>query len=228
MKIPSVRLIHREAFAGLLLLLLSATGVGAWWAWRSKTFIPVSQSAALTQVQKHPVDSPIVKAPPVQPQPEISPVSKSPTIGRMPEIYRLRVENQQVRLTPTRIALDPRVSSEVALTQAMNKLLSTPQTADLSSTIPSGTRLLSLRVTPQGIYVNLSREFTQGGGSDSMINRVAQVLYTATSLDPTTKVYLLVEGQPLDENHPLGGEGVILQQPLTRQQLAADFKDILH
>jgi spore germination protein GerM len=75
--------------------------------------------------------------------------------------------------------------------------------------------------------VDLSREFSQGGGSASMIDRVAQVLYTVTSLDPTAKVYLSIEGQLLDENHPLGGEGVILQQPLTRQQFAVDFKDIL-
>jgi spore germination protein GerM len=87
---------------------------------------------------------------------------------------------------------------------------------------------LSLRVAPQRIDLDLSREFIQGGGSDSMVGRVAQVLYTATSLDPTAKVYLSVEGQRLDENHPLGGEGVILQQPLTRQQFAVDFKDILH
>jgi spore germination protein GerM len=56
-----------------------------------------------------------------------------------------------------------------------------------------------------------------------MIYRVAQVLYTATSLDPKAKVFLSVESQPLDENHPLGGEGLILRQPMTRQDFAQDF-----
>ncbi len=213
---------HRGAFISLVLLLVSATGVGAWLVWRSKSLSPPRQSAALNQVQ--PTQTPTV---PSQPQTTRSWMAPSPsTSARVPEVYRLRSENNQVRLAPTRIALAPGVSSTVALTQALNELFSNRQTA-LSSTVPSGTRLLSLRVAPPRIDVDLSREFSQGGGSASMIDRVAQVLYTVTSLDPTAKVYLSIEGQLLDENHPLGGEGVILQQPLTRQQFAVDFKDIL-
>lgn len=210
---------HRGVFVGLVLLLVSATGVGAWWAWRSKPTRP--PSAAPTQVQVQPTTvTPTV--------PQTLPSPSPASISRVPEVYRLRVENNQVRLAPTRIAVASGVSSTAALTQALNELLSNRQTAELSSTVPSGTRLLSLRVASQRIDVDLSREFRQGGGSESMVDRVAQVLYTATSLDPTAKVYLSVEGQLLDENHPLGGEGIILQQPLTRQQFAADFKDILH
>ncbi|NJR48369.1 MAG: hypothetical protein HC780_01255 [Leptolyngbyaceae cyanobacterium CSU_1_3] len=221
---------RQGVFIGVVLLLLSGTGVGGWMVWRarphvaelSRTSMPTVRPSAPSQVQP---TSPPAKAPL---QSQTAP-SKSPSaIARVPEVYRLRVENNQVRLAPTRIALAPGVPSNVALTQAIDELLANGQTADLNSTIPSGTRLLSLRVASQGIYVDLSREFTQGGGSESMVDRVAQVLYTATSLDPTAKVYLSVEGQLLDENHPLGGEGVILQSPLTRQQFAAEFKDIVH
>jgi spore germination protein GerM len=64
-----------------------------------------------------------------------------------------------------------------------------------------------------------------------MIYRVAQVIYTATSLDPNQKVFISVGGQSIlqrrgyanDNNHPLGGEGLILEQPTTRSQFAADF-----
>jgi spore germination protein GerM len=68
--------------------------------------------------------------------------------------------------------------------------------------------------------VDLSAEFGQGGGSSSMIYRVAQILYTATSIAPEAEVYLSIEGQPIDEAHPIGGEGLLLPSPLTRQQLA--------
>lgn len=102
-------------------------------------------------------------------------------------------------------------------------LLSNPQIGNQSSAIPTGTHLLSLQSTPKEIHVNLSHEFGAGGGSTSMVYRVAQILYTVTSLNPNAKVYLAVEGQPLDEDHPLGGEGLILKQPLTRQQFAKDF-----
>ncbi|WP_310428522.1 hypothetical protein [Chamaesiphon sp. VAR_48_metabat_135_sub] len=44
-----------------------------------------------------------------------------------------------------------------------------------------------------------------------------QQLILAFSLDPNQK------GQSIDSNHPLGGEGLILQQPTTRAQFAADF-----
>ena len=56
-----------------------------------------------------------------------------------------------------------------------------------------------------------------------MIYRVAQVIYTASSLDSNQKVFISVGGQSIDNNHPLGGEGLILQQPTTRDRFAADF-----
>jgi spore germination protein GerM len=36
-------------------------------------------------------------------------------------------------------------------------------------------------------------------------------------------VFLSVEGQSIDREHPLGGEGLILRQPITRTQFDADF-----
>ncbi len=64
-----------------------------------------------------------------------------------------------------------------------------------------------------------------------MIYRVAQVIYTASSLDDNAKVFVSVGGQSIlqrrgyanDDKHPLGGEGLILQQPTTRDRFTADF-----
>ena len=39
-----------------------------------------------------------------------------------------------------------------------------------------------------------------------MIYRVAQVLYTASSLDSEANIYISVEGELLDEENPLGGK----------------------
>ena len=56
-----------------------------------------------------------------------------------------------------------------------------------------------------------------------MIYRVAQVLYTASSIEEEANVYLSIEGELLNEENPLGGEGLILAEPLTRQTFFEDF-----
>ncbi len=141
-----------------------------------------------------------------------------------PQVYWLR--SNQNKLTLVAKSLPPNTSGftpQQVLTTAVQKLLSAQPRDDLTSTIPKGTKLLSLQILADGVHVDLSPEFRSGGGSTSMIYRVAQVIYTSTSLDPNQKVFISVGGQSIDSNHPLGGEGLILQQPTTRAQFAADF-----
>jgi spore germination protein GerM len=79
---------------------------------------------------------------------------------------------------------------------------------------------LGLKAENNDIHVNLSANFTTGGGSTSMMGRVGQVVYTATSLNPKAKVYIEVNGKLLEV---LGGEGVELQQPLTRESFQKNY-----
>ena len=158
------------------------------------------------------------------------PVTTSTTIPNnsaqqiQPQVYWLR--SNQNKLTLVAKSLLPNTSSSTPqqmLTIAIQKLLSAKPSGDLSSTIPKGTKLLNLQVRADGVHVDLSPEFRSGGGSTPMIYRVAQVIYTASSLDPSAKVFISVGGQSIDDRHPLGGEGLILQQPTTRDRFAADF-----
>jgi spore germination protein GerM len=142
-----------------------------------------------------------------------------------PQVYWLRSDRSKLTLVSKSLPSNPPSSSlpQQGLTIAIKQLLAAQPRDDLTSTIPKGTKLLSLQVRADGVHVDLSPEFRSGGGSTSMIYRVAQVVYTASSLDPNAKVFISVGGQSIDNNHPLGGEGLTLQQPTTRAQFAADF-----
>lgn len=140
-----------------------------------------------------------------------------------PKAYLLQVKGEKISLVPQLVAIKKGVSKEVALQQTLTQLFTNVQNPQFTSTIPQGTKLLGLRIDHAGIHVNLSNEFSDGGGSSSMIYRVAQVVYTASSLNPQANVYISVEGKLLNEENPLGGEGLILAEPLTRQRFAEDF-----
>ena len=119
----------------------------------------------------------------------------------------LEVVSQQIKVNPTE-------SYPVSLTNAVNQLLAGPQTETEGTAIPENTQLHSLTIKDDGIHLDLSTEFTTGGGSAAMIGRLGQIIYTATSLDNDASVWISVDGQPLEV---LGGEGLIVEQPMTRE-----------
>jgi spore germination protein GerM len=81
---------------------------------------------------------------------------------------------------------------------------------------------LSVQADSNEVYVDLSPQFTTGGGSASMIGRLGQVIYTASSLNPDAKVWISVGGKPLEI---LGGEGLEVPQPATRKNFEAEFQE---
>jgi spore germination protein GerM len=77
-----------------------------------------------------------------------------------PRVYRLR--SNQNKLILVAKSLPPNKSGttpQQVLTIAVQNLLSAKPRDDLSSTIPKGTKLLSLQVHADGVHVNLSPEF---------------------------------------------------------------------
>lgn len=135
------------------------------------------------------------------------------------EIYTL---DDDLNLIPTIVNLPKSDNEQEILNKAFNKLLTISENESSSTAIPETTKLIDLTVKEDGIHVNLSSEFTSGGGSTSMIARLGQVIYTASSLNYASPVWINVEGKPLEV---LGGEGLIVEQPMTRQSFNDSFKN---
>ena len=134
-------------------------------------------------------------------------------------IYWLRSKENRFDLVPQPLKIAATQPNQVLETAFKTLLAGPPQGTD-STTIPQGTQLLGLKAENNDVHVNLSENFTTGGGSSSMIGRIGQVVYTATSLNPQAKVYIEVNGKPLEV---LGGEGVELEQPLTRESFQKNY-----
>lgn len=178
-----------------------ATGGGAaWWHWHS----------AHRSIQPPPVST-------TDPSPS-SPVT--PQAEQTAQIYWLKNTGSKQELVPQPITTAADQKPGTVLETAFNDLLAGPKNATVSTTIPEGTKLRGLKMEQNGIHINLSEEFSTGGGSAAMTGRVAQVIYTATSLQPSAQVWIEVEGKPLEV---LGGEGLELEQPLTRQSFEENF-----
>ncbi len=148
------------------------------------------------------------------------PITNSENVeaNNVPKTYWISPTTDEITFIP--IATKGTGSSSEQISHAIVELLQqSEQKPDLSA-IPAGTQLLNVNVSDSEIKLDLSEEFVTGGGSASMIGRLGQVLYTATSVQPDAGLWLSVAGKPLTT---LGGEGLLVRQPLTRAQFDQDF-----
>lgn len=90
----------------------------------------------------------------------------------------------------------------------------------VSSAVPDGTLVLDVVIDDGLATVNLSREFESGGGSFSMLSRLAQVVYTVTQFPTVDEVAFELDGQPVTV---FSGEGIGLDEPVSR----GDYLDLL-
>ncbi len=134
-------------------------------------------------------------------------------------IYWLDPNASDVKLIASPVTIEKSADKKEILASAFQRLLADPN-GDYNTTIPQSTKLLGVTVETDGVHVNLSAKFKEGGGSTSMVGRLGQIIYTATSLNPSAPVWLDVEGEALPV---LGGEGIVLQQPMTREYFEANF-----
>lgn len=227
----SVRRIPLSLVVGACALILAVGGGVSWWVLKSRTpTVQPDGSVATPTVSPSVSESPSVTIPVTPPSPLATttpapvPTTSSPVAGATAELWYIQDTQGQLDMIPHSVALSAAPESlqdpQAKLEAAFSHLLTHRQDGNLFSSIPEGTQMESLKVVPEGIYINLSSAFVEGGGSTAMIGRLGQVIYTATSLEPTAPVWISVEGKPLEY---LGGEGLEVPQPITRQIFEESF-----
>mgnify|MGYP001144361009 CR=1 FL=1 len=114
-------------------------------------------------------------------------------------------------LTPIKREL----TSPTTLKASINLLLKGPTIAEskqgIYSEIPPNVDLISLKINQKSVIVNLTSNFGNGGGSESVENRVKQLAKTVRVLVPNKPIYLHINNKEVEY---LGGDGVFVKQPL--------------
>jgi spore germination protein GerM len=109
---------------------------------------------------------------------------------------------------------------------SLTELVDGPSGADkalidgVASAVPADTIVLDINIDDGLATVDLSREFESGGGSFSILARLAQVVYTVTQFPTVDEVEFRLDGEPVTV---FSGEGIVLDGPASRD----DFVDLL-
>ena len=113
----------------------------------------------------------------------------------------------------------PRVGS-AALEALLEGPTESERAAGVQTQIPDGTQLLSLAIDHGIATVDLTSEYESGGGTASMTMRLAQVVCTLDQFPTVKGVLFELDGRRIDV---LGGEGIVIDHPLT----CRNYNDLL-
>lgn len=150
--------------------------------------------------------------------------SASPTTAPGPlsvRVYLMRTDKLAVvgRTVPATSAV-----ARAAMTALLSGPTGAETAAGLGTAIPAGTTLRSVSIKGGTATVDLSSSFSSGGGSLSMISRLAQVTYTLTQFPSVSGVTFRLDGAPVTV---FGGEGIVLDHPATRSSFESVTPAIL-
>jgi germination protein M len=163
-------------------------------------------------------------------QPAESPSGASPTPGATTTVRAYFYLADRAGGEPGLVPVLREVPATKAVgSAALRALLAGPTAKErssrpaISTTIPQGVQLLGLSIKDRVATVNLSREFESGGGSASIIGRLAQVVYTVTQFPTVDAVRFQLDGEPAPV---FGGEGVLLEKPVGRVDYREELPEI--
>jgi germination protein M len=176
-------------------------------AWSHRVRLAVLGVASILAVTVAACGSSKPSTSPSAPTTATTAVVASSTIPARPSAYNIYLVHGGKLMVAGRNAASP-ATPEVA----MRALLAGPQGSlehdlGMTTSIPPGTTLRGVTVTGDLATVDLSRSFEAGGGSQSMQERTAQVVFTLTQFPGITHVNFKLDGAPVAS---IGGEGIMV------------------
>jgi spore germination protein GerM len=132
-------------------------------------------------------------------------------------LYFIRVTDDG-KIHPHQVAR--RISyTDSPMTQTIETLISGPTIEELNmgllNLIPKGTELLSARVRNGTAYLNFNEAFRFNPmGVEGFLAQLQQIVFSSTEFDTVERVQILIDGS---EREYLGGEGVYIGEPLSRE-----------
>ena len=135
-------------------------------------------------------------------------------------IYFSKLVGADVIVEPVRRKL---LKGQSPISQSLNELIAGPtkeeQDNGFYTEIPQGTRIIKITEEPDTVRININNQFASGGGSSSIEARLKELIYTSLDAEPIKKVYLDLDSEEVEI---LGGEGLEVIQPLTKENFAND------
>jgi germination protein M len=149
------------------------------------------------------------------------PSAEAPLSTTSVVVYLVRSEH----VSPVRRVVGPTPAvARAALAALMRGPTRAERRAGYSSAVPAGTGLRGIVLSGGIATLDLTRRFESGGGSLSMLLRVAQVVYTATQFPAVRGVAFRLDGRPV---RAVGGEGVVVSPSVGRGQFEGQAPMIL-
>lgn len=141
-------------------------------------------------------------------------------LGRVPDttVYLVRDDGTAMTLEPVYRRLRP--ADPLAAAEATVAALASGPTPDeaargLGSEVPAATAVRSARWRDDVLVLDLTGDVVAGGGSSSMMGRLAQLTYSLTQPSGVDAVELWVDGRLLAA---WGGEGIMATWPWRRPE----------
>ena len=117
--------------------------------------------------------------------------------------------NGSLKLVERKTSIRPTLEGSIS---SLLKGPTIPETKKgLYSEIPAGVDLIEIKRVNNDVIVDLSANFGNGGGTNSISNRVKQLSQTVKLYEPNKNIYLYINGKEVEY---LGGDGVYIKQPL--------------